>query len=193
MAVTGSPILGLIAQITPWKGQLRAVRVLAQLRRLHPGAELVIIGEAKFITESTSFDNRAYERELRRTVTELGLDDAVHFLGERDDIFRVLAGVDILLVPSTEEPFGRTVIEAMAMGVPVIATDAGGPAEIIRDGVDGLVLPPDATDRWVEAANLLSERGRSAESRDYAAQRFSPQRHADAVVSTYRQIWARRG
>ena len=153
----------------------------------------MIVGEAKFVSRSTSYDNRAYESELRHTVADLGLDDAVHFLGERDDIFRVLAGIDVLLVPSTEEPFGRTVIEAMAMGVPVIATDAGGPAEIIRDGVDGLVLPPDATERWAEAASSLARRARSSESRDYAVERFNPQRHADAVISTYRQIWARRG
>lgn len=192
IGVTGSPILALIAQITPWKGHLRAVRILEHIRNRHPAAELVIVGEAKFVTRSTSYDNRAYERELRHMVADLGLDDAVHFLGERDDIFRVLAGTDVLLVPSTEEPFGRTVIEAMAMGVPVIATDAGGPAEIIREGVDGLVLPPDATGRWAEAASSLAQRARSSDSRDYAVERFNPRRHGDAVVATYRQIWARR-
>ena len=56
----------------------------------------------------------------------------MRFLGERDDVPDLLAAVDLLLVPSWEEPFGRSVVEAMAAGVPVLATDVGGPAEILR-------------------------------------------------------------
>jgi glycosyltransferase involved in cell wall biosynthesis len=193
LELTGTPVLGLVAQITPWKGHTRAVRILAGLREEHPGAELVIAGEAKFVTPSTRFDNQAYERELRDLVGELRLTDAVRFLGERQDAEQVMASLDVLLVPSTEEPFGRTVIEAMAMGVPVIATDVGGPSEILRDGRDGVVLPPDELEAWVRAASSLARRGRRQESREYATERFSSQRHAAAVISVYEQVLARNG
>ena len=70
------------------------------------------------------------------------MSDAVHFLGEREDVPEILAALDLLLVPSWQEPFGRTVIEGMAMGRVVLATIVGGPREIIEDGVDGRLLAP---------------------------------------------------
>jgi glycosyltransferase involved in cell wall biosynthesis len=188
LGITGGPVLGLIAQITPWKGHTRAVRILARLRERHPEAQLIIAGEAKFVTRSTRFDNQAYEHELTRLVAELGLTDAVHFLGERDDVELVLASLDVLLVPSTEEPFGRTVIEAMAMGVPVIGTNAGGPEEIIRPGRDGVALEPEDIEAWAQAAADLARRGRRLESRAHALERFSPDRHAAAIISVYDRV-----
>jgi glycosyltransferase involved in cell wall biosynthesis len=191
LSVDGAPVLGVIAQITPWKGQTRAVRVLARVRRTHPDAQLLIVGETKFVTPATRFDNRAYERELRELVRQLGLSDAVRFLGERDDVERVIAALDVVLVPSREEPFGRSVIEALAMGVPVVATNAGGPAEVIRPGKDGIVLAPDDLDDWAEAVRSMVRRGRRHESRTYALERFSPARHASEVVSVYERAIAR--
>lgn len=190
LGLTGSPVLGVLAQITPWKGQTRAVLTLNELRRTHPAAELVLAGEAKFVTAATRFDNPAYERDLHALVDDLGLRDAVHFIGERDDAERVMAALDVLLVPSTEEPFGRTVIEALAMRVPVAATDVGGPREVIRPGVDGVVLPPDDTTEWAASIRLLLRRGPNPESRAYAIERFSPERHASEVLRVYERIIA---
>jgi glycosyltransferase involved in cell wall biosynthesis len=186
LGLRDGPVLGVIAQITQWKGQDRAIRVLDRLRRTHPGAGLLIVGEAKFVTAATRFDNRAYERELHELAARLGLGDAVHFLGEREDPERVLAALDVLLVPSTEEPFGRTVAEAMAMGVPVVATDAGGPAETIRPGVDGELLPHDDVAGWTEAVGRLAARGRT-DSRAYAMSRFSPEEHAARMLDAFRR------
>jgi glycosyltransferase involved in cell wall biosynthesis len=185
LGVDGAPILGVVAQITPWKGQHRAVRVLELVRRTHPNAQLLLIGETKFVTPVTRYDNRAYEHELKELVKQLRLDDAVHFLGEREDVDRIMAALDVLLVPSTEEPFGRTVIEALAMCLPVVATNAGGPAEVIRSGVDGYVLPPDDLDAWANAIRVIMRRGKRYESRPYALERFDPERHAAAVLSLY--------
>jgi len=118
LSVDGTPVLGVVAQITPWKGQTRAVRILARVRQTYPEAQLLIVGETKFVTPATRFDNQGYERELRKLVNRLGLSRAVRFLGERDDVERVMAALDVLLVPSSEEPFGRSVIEALAMASP---------------------------------------------------------------------------
>jgi glycosyltransferase involved in cell wall biosynthesis len=185
LGVDGAPLLGLIAQITPWKGHTRAIQVLARLRGEQPQAKLLIAGAAKFVTRATRFDNQAYDQKLRTLVSHLGLEDAVLFLGERNDVPRIMASLDVLLVPSTEEPFGRTVIEAMAMGVPVVATNAGGPPELIRHGIDGLTLPPEDIEGWAAAAESLARRGRSNDSRDYARQRFSSARHGAGILAAY--------
>jgi glycosyltransferase involved in cell wall biosynthesis len=196
LGLRGSPVVGIVAQITPWKGQIRALQVLERVRRVHPTAELLIVGEPKFVTAATSYDNRAYERELHAMVDQLGLQGAVRFLGEREDVERIIAGLDVLLVPSTEEPFGRSVIEALAMGVPVVATENGGPAEVIRRGIDGVLLPPDDLGSWARAVVAMAQRGRQLESREYVLGRFTPERHAAEVISVYERVisrWSREG
>src|SRR5207302_5178465 len=113
-----------------------AIRVAGELSGTGQPVRLLVVGSPKFTSGATRLDNRAYLDELHRLVAELGLDDTVLFLGEREDVPEILAATDLVLVPSWEEPFGRAIVETMAMGVPVIATSIGGPAEIISDGVD---------------------------------------------------------
>ena len=132
----GSFTLGVVAQLTPWKGQDDAVRALALVRAHHPDVRLVLAGSAKFVSAQTRFDNMAFVRDLNALIAELGVEDAVEFAGECEDVVSVYGGLDAVLVPSWEEPFGRAVIEAMAMGVPVIATDVGGTAGDRRGPAD---------------------------------------------------------
>ncbi|HEV7908534.1 MAG TPA: glycosyltransferase family 4 protein, partial [Pseudonocardiaceae bacterium] len=114
-----APVIGVIGQITPWKGQHTAIAALATLRASAPDARLLIVGETKFVSPSTRYDNLRYERELRALISHFGLEDAVEFWGEREDIPSILCALDALLVPSDGEPLGRSVLEAMASGTPV--------------------------------------------------------------------------
>jgi glycosyltransferase involved in cell wall biosynthesis len=182
--------LGVVAQITPWKGQDDAIRTLAHLRERHPSARLVLAGSTKFTSRSTRYDNPAFLRSLSRLAQELGVADAVSFVGERDDVPEVVAALDIALVPSWEEPFGRSVIEAMAMKVPVAATSVGGPADVIRDNVDGLLLPPHEPARWAAALEPLADdaqlRGEiGMRARERVAGRYGVDRFARRVVDAY--------
>ncbi len=186
------PVLAVVAQITPWKGQDDAIRVAAELARAHPGLRLLLVGSPKFDSASTRYDNNAYQEDLRGLVAAAGLDDRVVFLGERDDIPEVLRAVDLLLVPSWEEPFGRSIIEAMASGVPVVATDAGGPPEILVPGGDpsGIVLPPRSPSRWArEIGELLADPERlgamGARGSTSARERFGIDRHVASVLDVY--------
>jgi glycosyltransferase involved in cell wall biosynthesis len=182
------PLIGLVGQITPWKGHETAIRALGSVRDRHPGAKLIVAGEVKFTAVGTSLDNRGYLTRLYGLVENLHLEDAVVFLGERDDIPRVLRALDILLVPSTVEPFGRTVAEAMAMGTPVIATREGGPSELIEHGTTGLLASPGDYRPWAAAIDrLLTDRraalamGRAAHA--VAIDRFGAARHARSVTA----------
>lgn len=190
LEICGAPVIAVIAQITPWKGQDLAIRVLAELRHRGRDALLLVVGEAKFVGPATRFDNRAFERELRALVAELGVGDHVRFLGERSDIERILAATDVLLVPSTEEPFGRTIIEAMAMGVPVVATNVGGPREILSDEVGGCVVAGREAPTWVDAVEELESRpaDRRAAARAAVQQRFSHERHTAAMLEVYEAV-----
>ena len=185
-------VLAVVGQITPWKGQLEAVQALVLLRHEHPRARLLIVGEAKFVARSTRYDNRAYLAEVRRLVADCGLTDDVCWLGERSDVPAVLAAVDVVLVPSWAEPFGRVVVEAMAMGCLVAATAVGGPAEVIDDGVDGLLIAPRDPARWAQrisatlADDVSLHRIRRAAPR--GAARFDRARCARAVLAAYGDV-----
>lgn len=147
-----------VAQITPWKAQDTSIRALASLCRQGREAHLAIIGETKFVDTNTRFDNRAYRQSLDELIEAEGLQEHVSFLGERSDVPDLMSAADVVLLPSTEEPFGRAVVEAMAMARPVVATAIGGPPEIIRDGVDGRLAPPGDVRAWADViASLLDD------------------------------------
>jgi glycosyltransferase involved in cell wall biosynthesis len=188
-------VLAVVGQITPWKGQLDALELVAQLRREGRDVELLLVGEPKFVSAATRYDNRAYDAELTRFIAAHDLADAVHLLGEREDMPAIMSAIDALLVPSWAEPFGRVVVEAMALGRPVVATSVGGPAEIIRDGVDGILLAPRSPRRWAQAvgalidsAELRAGLGRAASAR---AEDFSLPAHVSAMRAVYAQAAGR--
>ena len=190
---SAGPLLAVVGQISSWKGHDTAIRALHELRTDHPRARLLIVGEVKFAGAATRLDNRGYLADLQRLVRELGLEDAIEFLGERDDVPQIMAGADVILAPSIEEPFGRTVAEAMAVGTPVVATNVGGPAELIEDGVTGLLAPPGEPTAWssairriVEDPQWAREMGRRAG--ETARERFAVERHVAAMIEVYESV-----
>ncbi len=185
-------VLGVVGQLTPWKAQADAIRAVSLLARRWPDLKLLVVGSVKFHSGSTRYRNDAYLASLHALVDELSLRDQVRFLGEREDVPEILRALDALLVPSWEEPFGRVVIEAMAMCTPVLATANGGPAEVISDGVDGLLLPPRDPAGWAEAIRRLladparrGSMGRAARAK--VAQRFAQPAQAALIAELYRQ------
>ncbi|HVX07912.1 glycosyltransferase [Humibacter sp.] len=127
-------VIGMVGRIARWKGQHVAISALAH-GFPNGGAELRLIGDALF-------DEAPYLDELKRQVADLALDDRVHFLGFRDDVAQQLRELDVLVHASTTpEPFGQVIVEGMAAGLPVVASRAGGPIEIIDGDVDGVLVP----------------------------------------------------
>jgi L-malate glycosyltransferase len=190
-----SAVMGVIAQLTPWKAQDDAIRTLALVRERRPDAHLVLVGEAKFRDRSTSYDNVSYEGSLRRLADSLDVADALTFLGERRDVPELLRAFDILLVPSRHEPFGRSIVEAMAAGTPVIATRVGGPSEVIADGTSGVLLPPSSPSLWAEAVLQLLEDDRRrarlvAEAAQTVRSRFGRERQLEQMDALYREVYA---
>ena len=190
-----STLVGLVAQITPWKGHDTAIRALHLLRDRHPEARLLVIGEPKFVDKAARYDNISFERWLHTLVGALGLEERVEFWGERDDVTTVMRALDVLVAPSWEEPFGRSVIEAMALETAVIATDVGGPAEYIEHGVDGLVLGPRDVQRWAVALDRLlgdvplrEEIARHGSSK--ARSRFDHRDYVSSVLKVYDEVVA---
>jgi glycosyltransferase involved in cell wall biosynthesis len=190
-------LLGVIAQLSPWKGQDTAIEALRLVSEQGIDAQLLLIGSAKFRARATRFDNEGYVARLRAQVAEAGLQDRVSWLGEREDVPELLSALDILLLPSWEEPFGRALIEAMALDVAVIATNVGGPPEILHDGREGLLAPPRQPHAWAQAIGELAqsperrrEMGRAGRRR--VEQAFTAGHHVAAICEVYERAVARR-
>jgi glycosyltransferase involved in cell wall biosynthesis len=187
-----APVLGEVAQITPWKGQLEAIETLSHVRAELPDAQLLLVGHVAFSGPRVRYDNHAYLARLHERVTALDLQDAVHFLGRRDDVPAILAALDLLLLPSWNEPFGTAALEAMAAGtVPIVGRD-GGAAEYVEDGVSGRVLPPRDVAAWADAAlELLRDDARRhamGERARRVAARFTDEAYAAACHATYERV-----
>ena len=195
LAGSRNVLLGVVAQLSPWKGQDTAIEALRLLCRDGVDAHLLLIGSAKFVARATRFDNEAYVARLRSLIADAGLEDRVSWLGEREDVVELVRALDALLLPSREEPFGRAVIEAMALEVPVLATSVGGPAEIISDGREGYLLAPGEPAAWAAAVRRIAEQpqlrrelGRAG--RERAREAFGLDRHAEAMLEVYRRASA---
>jgi glycosyltransferase involved in cell wall biosynthesis len=169
--------IGLVGRLSPWKGQHVAIRAFAEAD-LPPGARLLIVGSAMFGEED-------YERQVRSEIDRLRLQGRVEMVGFVDDVFGVLATLDVLIHASTvPEPFGQVVVEGMAAGVAVVATREGGPSEIVTDRVDGLLYRAGDSS---ELARLLSELARDPDlcgrlragglrrAQDFSAAAIAPQ------------------
>lgn len=178
-----APVVSNIGRLVAWKGQDVFLRAVERLMTRHPDLRVLIVGGP-----GRSADDVAFSERLRAQARELGLDRVVTFTGFRTDVPRILAASDLIVHSSIEpEPFGRIVVEAMAAGRPVVATDAGGVREIIEDGRTGLLVPlgdPAAMAAAIErlladaqlSGSLAQGGGRSVRER-FAADRFSEQLH----------------
>ncbi len=179
--------VGMVGRLAPWKGQHVFLAAFAQAFP-DGGAEAVIVGAALF-GEST------YEDDLREQVTRLGLDGRVRFTGFLADVGDFLVSLDVLVHASViPEPFGQVVVEGMAAGLAVVASDAGGPAEVITHGCDGVLVAPSDPDALAQALLDLAGDADGRHALGVAARKrardFDPDLIAEQVLQLYRQVLA---
>ncbi len=152
------------------------IRIFARIRRAMP-ATLIMIGDGP--------DRDAAEQEAR----DLGVASDVRFLGRLDSVVTLLQASDLFLLPSQSESFGLAALEAMACGIPVVASRAGGLPEVITDGVDGILEPPGSVEamgrRAVELLRDADRHRRMGEAALTKATQFA----AEVVVPQYEALY----
>ena len=181
-----------VGRLDWWKGQDYFVRAMAEVVQTHPEAKALIVGEP-----NATHLSQVFYQNLQQLVTDLNLSRHVIFTGFRADIPRIMAASDMVVHSSSEpEPFGRVIVEAMAVGRPVIATAAGGVLDIIEDRVNGLLVPPKNSNLMAQAIQKLLQNQEQARLIGQRAQCrvrecFSPKQHVTAVENIYQKILAR--
>ena len=184
----GGPLrVGMVGRLAPWKGQHVFLEAFA---RAFAGGEeeAVVVGSAFFSEEEI-----AYESSLRDMVLRLGLEHRVRFAGFVEDVASEMVKMDIVVHASVvPEPFGQVVVEAMALGLPVIASGAGGPAEVVSDGVDGLLHPPGDVEALTAALKRLASdpglRRRLGTAGRERARQFTPSVVAPQIMAVYERL-----
>lgn len=181
-------VVGIVGRIAPWKGQETFVRAAAMLALRHPRAHFAIIGAPLFEAD------KAFEQHLLRIVYEAGLEERVTFLGWQPAP-EAMAAIDVFVHASAEpEPFGRAIVEAMAAGKPVVASNTGAVPELVPPAA-GILIPPARPELLADALDRVltdrKARKRMGEAGAAIADSFFPvARTVHSVAQLYRHLAA---
>ncbi len=174
----GAPVVMHISNFRPVKRVTDVIRTFAQLRAG---------GEARLIMVGDGPDRTAAEEEARA----LGVHADVQFLGRIENVAPLLAAADLFLLPSETESFGLSALEALACGVPVIASDVGGLPQVVRHGETGFLAPIGDTQAMAAAARRLLDDADLRTAMGTAAAADARARFSlDAIVAEYERLYA---
>lgn len=176
---SSEPVLVHVSNFRPVKRATDCIRILDFVQRQRP-CRLLLVGQGPDL---------AAARELTRA---LGLTACVDFVGEQQDVATCLHAAEVLLVPSETEAFGMAALEAMAAGVPVVGSRAGGLPEVVEDGVTGRLLPAGDLQGMADAVlDILGQpalaKAFGANGRQRAEEHFSPER----IIPLYLALYSR--
>ncbi|MEA1884582.1 MAG: glycosyltransferase family 4 protein [Thermotogota bacterium] len=182
----GEFLIGVVGRITPHKGQDIFIQAIPDILNFFPNAKFTIIGE-----DTTS--NGDFIIQLQQLAAELKLETKVYFSAFKANVPQIMKALDVLVVPSLSEPFGRVVIEAMAAKTPVVASRVGGIPDIIKDGVNGILVPLKNPKAISEAViRLLSDKDLyyniCQNGRKTVEELFSIPKHVEKVEKLYQSL-----
>lgn len=180
-------VVGFFGAFSPRKRPLLFIDAIAELVHANPDKPVIglMFGEA--------YDGGKTEASLARYVDERELSTSVRQMGFRSPGPYWLAGCDVLLISATGEPFGRTLIEAMLVGTPIVATASGGNVEALRGGALGILTPPEDAQGLARGVSKLVEQPKLAQAYAKAARhdartRFGEDKHAQQIMGIYDEL-----
>jgi glycosyltransferase involved in cell wall biosynthesis len=174
----GSPLVGTIARLHRQKGVVYLLRAAVAILDGHPGGRVIVAGGGEL------------ESELRREAQALGLDRRFVMLGERGEARELLAGLDVFVLPSLWEGLPLVLIEAAALGKPIVATSVDGSREIITDGETGLLVPAGDPAALAAAVRRLLDDPALAARLGAAARKTIPPRFSlEAMIAGYTDLY----
>jgi glycosyltransferase involved in cell wall biosynthesis len=181
-------ILITVARLSPMKGLEYLIEAAALLRSTHPDIKFVIVGDVAFEHE------KPYKEQLMNKVEFLGLKDTVFMLGLRRDVPKLLGQSDMLVLPSVYDIFPTVILEAMSMGLPVIATDVGGVPEMVRLNT-GILVPPQDAEALKDAIISMCQldyKTMGDNARKLFIEEFTREQYVDRTVELYESLFAQK-
>jgi len=180
--LTDAPTVGLVARLSRVKGHKYLLRAFAKVKVKMPKVQLLVIGDGP----------KSYLKELRTLTQQLQIEKDTHFHKACEDTTAALSIIDMFCMPSTQEGLGLSILEAMAMERPVVASNVGGIYSLIKDRHNGLLVPPHDEDALAEAIlHILSNPSMAKEmgrlSKQMVEEKFTLDIAADNILQLYKQ------
>jgi len=180
-----SLVVGTVGRLVPIKGHKYLVEAAPKILREVPNTKLVLVG------------NGYLRPQLEELTYKLGVRNAFLFLGWRPDIPKIMGMFDLFALPSLNEGMGKVLVEAMASGKPIVASNAGGIPDLVMDGDNGLLVPPKNSDQLAEAIiKLLKDdkrRMKMGNRGEAIAKRYSVQSMVIKIETLYEKLLAKKG
>jgi glycosyltransferase involved in cell wall biosynthesis len=173
----------MVGNLRPVKDHTTLIKAMGPVAAAHPNSHLVLVGEG------TEMDR------LSGLADSMGIRDHVTFAGARKDVARILAAMDVFVLSTHSEGMSNAIIEAMAAGLPVVATDVGGNAECVLEGVTGYIVPHENVEALAHRlggllADSVSAKAMGAAGRDRVAEEFDVQAMVRRTADLYRNLTA---
>jgi glycosyltransferase involved in cell wall biosynthesis len=175
--VPGRPVIGAVARLVPVKGLQHLIDAAPEILRRCPDVRFLLVGDGEM------------RPALQAQAEALGLSDRIVFTGFRENIPALIAGMDVLVLPSINEGMGRVLVMAMALGKPIVATRVGGVAELLGDGEAGLLVPPRDPAALAEATTALLQDATRASALAEAGRRRAPRYSAEAMLEALAKVY----
>ena len=172
-----TPVIGTVARLVAVKGLCYLVEAMPEILGRCPDAHLVLAGDG---------DQRP---TLERLARELGVADRVHLLGFRRDAAAVTAALNVFVLPSLNEGQGRVLVTAMALGVPIVATQVGGVPEVVEDGCQGLLVPAADPRALGQAVAAVLTRPECAAALGAAGRSRAPLFSSEVMVARHAELY----
>jgi glycosyltransferase involved in cell wall biosynthesis len=178
-------VIGVIGQLIPRKGHRYLIEAAPEILKHYPETRFLFFGQGPL------------QRHLEQLSKSIHIADKVHFAGFRTDLERILPCLDLVVHPATMEGLGVSLLQAAAAGVPIVATRVGGIPEIVHDGVNGLLVPPnDALSLMSAVIRLLGDPDRTSAmgraGRQLIRKEFSTDKMVAGNLSVYHRVLRRR-
>jgi glycosyltransferase involved in cell wall biosynthesis len=178
LGLSSGPVIGLAARLTEQKGAIYLLQAVPRLREQYPGLQVLIAGTGD------------QDDHLKRAAHQLGIANAVHFLGMRLDMPELVRAFDVVVMPSIWEGLPMALLEAFAAGTPVVASDVGGVGKVIRHRENGSLVPPrDPVALAAELAHVLAHRELREKYSQTARRTFEESYSAEAMTRRYEAIY----
>jgi glycosyltransferase involved in cell wall biosynthesis/protein-tyrosine-phosphatase len=179
-----TPLIGTVGRLCPVKGQAHFLEAARRVLAAQPRAHFLIVGDGEL------------RNHLTARAVGLGLDGHCRFTGARADVYDLISAMDVFVLPSLDEGTPMALLEAMALGVPVVASAVGGIPDVITDRTTGLLVPAANASALAEACLWLLGNGSQAETfanraRRVVAAEFSHATNGERLVDLYRSVMAR--
>jgi glycosyltransferase involved in cell wall biosynthesis len=182
-----SLVIGYVGWLIPIKGVTHLVSAMSKVAEQYPKSILVLVGKG---------DEKGWEEiKLKEMVDSLGLADKILFWGWRPDVAEVMGCFDVFVLPSLNEGMGRVLVEAMAAGLPIVASQVGGIPDLVKDGQNGLLVPAEDASALAKAiSDLLSDkerRNRMGEAGKKMCLPYSAEAMMEQIDDLYKDLLAK--